>query len=351
MRSDYAFLKADHAMSSHRITAHFQGIWVPMVTPFRHGELDLDAAALLASELATSGVHGIVVCGTTGEAAMLSDTEQDALLATVLAAVGPHFPVVMGVAGSDTRAVVARVQRYHDQPLAGLLISAPSYVRPSQDGILRHFQAIAAATDHSIIVYNIPARTGVNIAPATLAALARDSHFVAVKESSGDLQQITELLLDTRLDVLCGDDALLLATLGMGGHGAMSAAAQIRPDLYAQLYMLIRDGQIGAAQALFKCLLPMIKLLFSEPNPGPVKAALALLGKIDNELRLPMTAMSEAGQIKLSLALEQLMAIPLWCPPHGHDVDPGHGGDGWLMQLVSPSSNIVPAQRDDRHHH
>ncbi|PLY48446.1 4-hydroxy-tetrahydrodipicolinate synthase [Janthinobacterium sp. ROICE36] len=335
----------EQAMSSSRITAHFQGIWVPMVTPFRDGELDLDAAQQLACELAASGVDGLVVCGTTGEAAMLSAAEHTMLLDSVLEAIGPRFPVVMGIGGSDTRSVVATVQRYHDHPLAGLLVSAPSYVRPSQDGIVRHFEAIAAATDQSIVLYNVPARTGVHIEPQTAALLARDSHFVAIKEAGGKLQQLGELLRDTRLDVLCGDDALLLASLSMGGHGAMSAAAQIRPDLYAQLYQLVRQGRHGAAGVLFKTMLPVIHLLFAEPNPGPVKAALAMQGKVRDELRLPMTPMSSAGQDKLAEALEPLMQLPLWTAS-----DRDAPREGCLLQLVS-ASNIMPAVRQDDHRH
>lgn len=335
----------EQAMSSSRITAHFQGIWVPMVTPFRDGdgEIDFDAAQQLASELAASGIDGLVVCGTTGEAAMLSATEQTMLLESVLEAIGPRFPVVMGVGGSDTRSVVATVQRYHDHPLAGLLVSAPSYVRPSQDGIVRHFQAIAAATDQSIVLYNVPARTGVNIEPQTAALLARDSHFVAIKEAGGKLQQLGELLLDTRLDVLCGDDALLLASLSMGGHGAMSAAAQIRPDLYAQLYHLVKQGRHGAAGALFKVMLPVIRLLFAEPNPGPVKAALSMQGKVRDELRLPMTPMSSAGQHKLAEALEPLMELPVWTAG-----DRDAPREGCLLQLIS-AANLMPAVRQDDH--
>ncbi|MEG2031264.1 MAG: 4-hydroxy-tetrahydrodipicolinate synthase [Janthinobacterium sp.] len=335
----------DQAMSSSRITTHFQGIWVPMVTPLRDGDIDFDAAQQLACELATSGIDGLVVCGTTGEAAMLSATEQTMLLDSVLEAVGPRFPVVMGIGGSDTRGVVAAVQRYNDHPLAGLLISAPAYVRPSQDGIARHFQAIAAATDQSIVLYNVPARTGVNIEPQTAALLARDSHFVAIKEAGGKLQQLGELLLETRLDVLCGDDALLLASLTMGGHGAMSAAAQVRPDLYAQLFDLVKSGRHGAASALFKTMLPVIRLLFAEPNPGPVKAALAMQGKVRDELRLPLTAMSPAGQAALAAALEPLMELPRWTPG-----DKEEARAGCLLQLVS-ATNIMPAVRQDDHRH
>lgn len=336
-------------MSCNRITAHFQGIWVPLVTPFRNGEVDLDCAARLALDLAGSGIHGLVVCGTTGEAATLSEREQDALLAAVLQAVGPNFPVVMGIGGSDTRAVVEKVQRYNDHPLAGLLISAPSYVRPSQHGIVQHFQAISAATDHSIIVYNIPARTGVNIAPATVAELAQDSRFVAIKEACGDLNQIAALLLTTRLDVLSGDDALLLPTLCLGGQGAISAAAHIRPDLYVQLYELVKSGHVGTARELFKAMLPMIRLLFSESNPGPVKAALALQGKIENTLRLPLTSMSSSGQERLAQALQRMMEIPPW-PSRPACPENRSGNDGWLMHLTS-SSIVVPAVRADQHRH
>ncbi|MET3133378.1 4-hydroxy-tetrahydrodipicolinate synthase [Oxalobacteraceae bacterium GrIS 1.11] len=333
----------DSALSSRRITAHFQGIWVPMVTPFRDGELDLDAATRLAGELAASGIAGLVVCGTTGEAAMLCEREQAALLAAVLQAVGPHFPVVMGVGGSDTRAVARRVESLNDQPLAGLLIAAPAYVRPSQQGILLHYQAISARTDHSIILYNVPARTGVNIEPATVAELSRDSRFVAIKEAGGNMPQITDLLLNTRLDVLSGDDALLLATLCLGGHGAISAAAHLRPDLYVQLHELVKEGRIAAAQELFKSLLPMIRLLFAEPNPGPLKAALALQGVLRDELRLPMTPMSAAGKASLAAALEQLMALPRW---------PGRAAEdarACLLQLVSPSASTRCRHDHQRH--
>ena len=313
-----SYLYDDTTLSSVRITPHFHGIWVPMVTPFRHGDVDLDHARRLARELADSGAHGIVLCGTTGEAATLSEFEQQSLLLVVLDEVGPSFPVVMGVGGNDTRALAQKIERYNDQPLAGLLISPPAYVRPSQQGIIEHYRALAAATDHSIILYNIPARSGVNMTPATVRELRRDSHFVAIKESAGEIRQLTDLLLDTGVDVLCGDDTLLLASLCLGGHGAISAAAHIRPDLYVQLYQLVRAGRIAEARTLFKALLPMITLLFSEPNPGPVKAALALLGKIDNELRLPMTPMSGAGMALLEQALERLMRLPQRTMPSTH---------------------------------
>jgi 4-hydroxy-tetrahydrodipicolinate synthase len=179
---------------------------------------------------------------------------------------------------------------------------------------------------------------------ATAALLARDSHFVAIKEAGGSLQQFAELLLETRLDVLCGDDALLLASLSMGGHGAMSAAAQVRPDLYAQLHHLVRQGRHGAAGALFKAMLPVIRLLFAEPNPAPVKAALAMQGKVREELRLPMTPMSaRPGRAGRRAGASDGAAR----------VDGRRQGrirEGCLLQLVS-AANIMPAVRQDDHRH
>ncbi|MFC5473152.1 4-hydroxy-tetrahydrodipicolinate synthase [Paraherbaspirillum soli] len=288
----------------------FDGIWVPLVTPFHNGRIDFLSTQRLVENLLQAGIHGLVACGTTGEAATLSDDEQTALLAAVLEAADGRCPVLMGLGGSDTRAVAARAAGLRDAALAGFLISAPSYVKPSQQGIRLHFQTIAAATDRPIVLYNIPGRTGVNIEPATMRALAADPHFVAVKESGGSVSQLTALINQTPLKVLSGDDSLLLTTLCLGGHGAISAAAHIRPDLYVQMFDLVRAGQLAHARAIFNALLPLIELLFSEPNPGPVKTALAIQGKIHEELRLPMTPMSSAGKEKMARALEQLAAIP-----------------------------------------
>ena len=288
----------------------FEGIWVPLVTPFRQGKLDLYSAQQLALNLSGAGIHGLVVCGTTGEAATLNEHEQDKLLCGVIEAVQNRCPVLMGVSGSDTRVVAERISHLNTLQPAGFLVSAPSYVRPSQEGIRLHFEAVAAAAQHPVVLYNIPSRTGVNIEPATVIALERQANIVAIKECGGSLAQTTELLHHSRLNILCGDDAALFSTLCLGAHGAISAAAHIRPDLFVRLFELLRAGQIERARTLFKQLLPVIQLLFSEPNPAPVKAALALQGHIQDELRLPMTPMSAVGRVKLARALDELMALP-----------------------------------------
>lgn len=292
----------------------FEGIWIPIVTPFRNGSVDLDAAQRLAVDFADSGVHGLVVCGTTGEAAALNEDEQAAMLCAVHEAVGSRCPVVMGIGGSDTRAAVEKAGRYNQYDVAGFLISPPSYVRPSQQGILLHFQAISAATDRPIILYNIPARTGVDIETETIMSLSADPHFVAIKNCGGNLSQLTDLINTTSLKVLCGDDALLFPTLCLGGHGAISAAAHIRPDLYVDIFDLVRSGKVKQARAVFNAMLPLIRILFSEPNPGPLKAALAMQGRIREELRLPMTPISRTGREKLASVMEQVMTLPVRSP-------------------------------------
>jgi 4-hydroxy-tetrahydrodipicolinate synthase len=288
----------------------FEGIWIPLVTPFKNGQVDLNTAQQLALSMLDAGVHGLVVCGTTGEAATLSEGEQSRLLAAILEVVQSTCPVLMGISGSDTRMLADKVSRLDRECPAGFLVSAPSYVRPSQEGIRLHFDAIANATDNAIVLYNIPSRTGVNIELNTVIALERHPNIIAIKECGGNLTQMAELINRSGLQVFCGDDAMLFHTLCLGGHGAISAAAHIRPDLFVQLFELTRAGDIASARALFNQLLPIIQLLFSEPNPAPVKAALAMLGQVQEELRVPMTPMSKPGRGKLSDALVTLMTLP-----------------------------------------
>lgn len=288
----------------------FEGIWVPLVTPFRRGKLDLYSTQQLALTLSGAGIHGLVVCGTTGEAATLNEYEQSKMLCAVLEAVQNRCPVAMGIGGSDTRAVAEKVARLNGHQPAGFLVSAPSYVRPSQEGIRRHFETIAEAAESPIILYNIPSRTGVNIDVDTVMALKQCPNIVAVKECGGNLAQMTELINRTELNVLCGDDAMLFNALCLGGHGAISAAAHIRPDLFVRLFDLARAGWFSQARILFNQLLPLIQQLFSEPNPAPVKAALSMQGYLQEELRLPMTLMSKQGKAKLNSVLEELMSVP-----------------------------------------
>nr|WP_315220264.1 4-hydroxy-tetrahydrodipicolinate synthase [uncultured Duganella sp.] len=289
-----------------------RGIWVPLATPLHHGEIDLTVLQNLADGLIAQGAHGLVVCGTTGEASQLDIDEQDAALAAVLEVAHKRCPVLMGIGGSDTFAAAGKALRFDDSGLAGYLVSTPAYVRPSQDGLVRHFETIADATAQPIVLYNVPARTGVNLELATARRLAVNPQFIGIKEAGGSLQQMTELVRRTPLSVLCGDDALLFAALCGGGHGAISAAAHIRVDLYVRLCDLVRAQRLTEARDLFDRLLPVIRLLFSEPNPAPLKAALSIQGRMGEELRLPMTPASTECKLGIAAALEELDDIPVY---------------------------------------
>lgn len=286
-----------------------RGIWVPLVTPMHHGEIDLSRLQVLADGLIGRGVHGLVVCGTTGEAPQLDLAEQSAALAAVLETAHKRCPVLLGIGGSDTYAAASRVLQFDDMELAGYLVSTPAYVRPSQEGLVRHFETIAESTERPIVLYNVPARTGVNLELATARRLAERPQFAAIKEAGGSLRQMADLVQHTPLAMLCGDDALLFSALCHGGHGAISASAHIRPDLYVRLYELVRAQRLDEARDLFARLLPMIRLLFSEPNPAPLKAALSMQGLMRDELRLPMTPTTAECKARLAAALETLEAI------------------------------------------
>ena len=186
-----------------------------------------------------------------------------------------------------------------------------SYIRPSQQGLILHFQALAEVTERPIILYDIPVRTGVELELSTVLTLAVNPQFVAIKKCGGHSLQVAELINQTSLNVLSGDDASLFTTLCLGGQGTISAAAHIRPDLFIQVFQLVQGGQIEQARTVFNALLPLIKLLFSEPNPSPVKAALALQGHIQEELWLPMLPMTTEGKNKLRVVLDQVMNIPV----------------------------------------
>jgi 4-hydroxy-tetrahydrodipicolinate synthase len=285
----------------------FTGIWIPIVTPFRDGRIDHEAAQRLVGDFARAGCAGIVVCGTTGEAGALSTQEKDDLLRTVREAAGTRLGVVMGLSGCDTAGLVAEARHFEDAPLDGWLVTAPYYVRPSQEGVRRHVEALADASAHPIVLYNIPHRTGVNMALDTVRRLCERPQVVAIKEcGSGDVAQLHDLLVHTPLKVLAGEDDMIFVAGCLGAHGAIAAAAHVRPDLYVRMRAAIADGRLDEARALHRRLSPMIRLLFAEPNPGPVKAALAMQGRIADELRLPMTPASASTRAALHAALAAL---------------------------------------------
>jgi 4-hydroxy-tetrahydrodipicolinate synthase len=283
----------------------FSGIWIPLITPFADGAVDHAALRALVRRYADADVAGIVALGTTGEPAALDAAEQDAVLATILeAAQDAPLPVVVGVSGNNTASMRERIQELNSLPIAGVLMAAPYYVRPSQAGIVSHFMALADASDKPVVLYDIPQRTGVRLELDTLLTLAGHPRIKAVKDCAGSLDTTLALIRDGRLQVLAGEDLQMFNTLCMGGSGAIAASAHVRTERFVALYRALAAGALDEARRIFHTLVPLIHALFAEPNPAPVKASLALQGLIRDELRLPMTRASEILAQRLA-ALER----------------------------------------------
>lgn len=267
--------------------SNFRGIWVALATPFLSGNVDHEALQRLVKKLLADGVRGLVVCGTTGEAAAMSKDEQLEVLDTVLQTARTD-QVIMGLSGNNLQEVLALQQKIQSRCIAGVLVPAPYYIRPSQQGIESFFQAVADAASVPVVVYDIPYRTGVRIERDTIRRIVQHSNIVAVKDCSGDIETTMALISDGHAQVLTGEDVHILTNLALGGAGAISASAHIRADLYVEMMLETDKGDMGAARALFYRLLPWIQQAFAEPNPAVVKAALSSQGLIANELREPM---------------------------------------------------------------
>ena len=271
----------------------FQGIWVPVVTPFHDGAIDFIGLHRLVSHLLEKHVAGIMLCTTTGEAASLSRQEQLAVLDAVLQWVPAHR-VVMGLAGNNQIELLQFQREVLQRPVAGLLVPAPSYIRPSQAGLEAFFRTVADASSAPIILYDIPYRTGATFEQATLLHIVAHERIVAIKDCGGNLGNTLALLASGKVDVLCGEDIQIFNALSLGASGAIAASAHVCTEQFVTLWQHVRDNQLAEARATFFQLLPWINTLFVEPNPAPVKAALALQGLISSELRAPMQPASAA---------------------------------------------------------
>lgn len=281
------------AAANHPAHPVFSGLWIALVTPFKDGAVDHPALATLTARLRAEGVSGFVACGSTGEAAALDKAEQLQVLETVLEA-ARGLPVVMGVSGYHQGQVLDRVQALARYPLAGLLVSAPHYIRPSQDGLLHWFRAIADASAVPVVLYDIPYRTGATLTTETLLALAAHPRIQAIKDCGGSSAKTQALIADGRLQVLTGEDAQIFNTLALGGSGAISACAHWQTAQFVELVGLLRGGDLPQARRAWQALQPWIEACFAEPNPAPLKAMLAHAGEMRNELRAPMMVASPA---------------------------------------------------------
>ncbi|MEG3135729.1 4-hydroxy-tetrahydrodipicolinate synthase [Rouxiella sp. T17] len=265
----------------------FSGIWVPLVTPFNQGNIDFSALTALCHYVMEQGVDGVVVCGTTGEAPMLSDEEQLQVLDAVLEII-PGEKVMMGLSGTHMPSVLAMQKAITARPIAGILLPAPYYIRPSQAALEVWFTELANSSNVPIVVYNVPYRSGIHLELATLRRLAKHPRIVAIKDCGGDSDLTYSLIADGELDVMSGEDGQILSTLCMGGTGAITASAHLFPARFVQLVKQVKEGDLAAARANFFQLMPMIRLMFSAPNPAAIKFALSLDGLMKNEVRAPL---------------------------------------------------------------
>jgi len=281
------------------------GVWIPIVTPLRAGRVDHGALAALAQRLAADGVAGLVVCATTGEAPLLSDAERVEVLGTIQAATS--LPLIMGAAGTTAGEVLRRADAAMAHAPAAFMVTAPPYLRPSQDALRAFFTTVADGLPAPLVVYDIPARTGVRLELDTLLALAAHPRVVALKDCGGRVEQTEALIADGRLQVLCGNDNEWFSTRCLGGAGAIAASAHLRTDLFVSFDAALARGDLVMGRALWRRLKPLTTGLFDEPSPAPLKAVLAAQGACANELRAPMTTASGALTQRL-LAL--LAALP-----------------------------------------
>lgn len=284
----------------------FTGSLVAIVTPFKNGKLDERALGDLIEWQITSGTHGIVPCGTTGESATLTHAEHDRVVAFTVEVVRRRVPVVAGTGSNSTEEAIALTKHAKAAGVDGALLITPYYNKPTQEGLFLHYKAVAEAVDLPLVVYNIPGRTGVNMMPATIARLTICPTVVAIKEGSGSVQQASEIiqLCGDRLTVLAGDDALTLPMMAVGGKGVITVTANLLPAKMAQLVNAFRDGRLEAARAMHYELYPLFTALFYETNPIPVKEALHLMGKIAPEIRLPLCPMGNENKAKLLAVLK-----------------------------------------------
>ncbi len=279
----------------------FSGSLVAIVTPFKRGKLDERALGELIEWQITSGTHGIVPCGTTGESATLTHAEHERVVAFTVEVVRGRVPVVAGTGSNSTEEAIALTKHAKAAGVDGALLITPYYNKPTQEGLFLHYKAIAEAVDLPLVLYNIPGRTGVNMMPTTIARLTACRTIVAVKEGSGAVQQASEIiqLCGDRLAVLAGDDALTLPVMAVGGKGVITVTANVLPGEMAELVNAFLSGRLEAARAMHYRLYPLFMALFYETNPIPVKEALHMMGKIESDIRLPLCPMGQDNKEKL----------------------------------------------------
>lgn len=290
-----------------RADCGFKGSIVAIATPFNDGGVDEAKLKELVEFQIKNGTSGIVPCGTTGESPTLSTAEHERVIEISIKAADKRVSIIAGTGSNSTEEAVSLTKHAADAGANAVLVVSPYYNRPTQKGLYLHFKEIAQSVDIPIILYNIAGRTGVNIEPTTIAQLARDcKNIIGVKEASGSLEQMSMIkqLCPEGFLLLSGDDVLTLPVLSIGGVGVISVVANIVPHAIAQLVETFNRGDLKKAQALHYKLLPLVKAMFLETNPIPVKTAMGLMGLCSGDLRLPLCTMAEENLAKLKKAMK-----------------------------------------------
>ncbi|MFQ5961571.1 MAG: 4-hydroxy-tetrahydrodipicolinate synthase, partial [Candidatus Methylomirabilales bacterium] len=284
----------------------FEGSMVAMVTPFRDGQVDEAKIGELVEFHVKNGTDAIIPCGTTGESPTLSHGEHKQVVEATIKAAAGRVPVIAGTGSNSTAEAIDFTQHAKKAGANGVLMVCPYYNKPTQTGLIAHYKAVAEAVDIPIILYNIPGRTGVNMLTETVATLADMPNIVGMKEASGSLEQMTEVIsvCGDRLTVVSGDDTLTLPLMAVGGKGVISVIANIIPKETAEMTRAALNGDWKRAKEIHLRIFPLCKAMFYETNPGPVKTAMQLLGRLNGELRLPLAPMSDANRDKLAKALK-----------------------------------------------
>jgi len=285
----------------------FKGSFVAIVTPFKDGKIDEKKLKELVEWHIAEGTNGFVPSGTTGESATLSHLEHEKVVEIVVKAVRKRVPVIAGAGSNSTAEAISLSRRAEELGADAVLSVSPYYNRPTPEGLIAHFTTIAKSVRIPMVLYNIPSRTGVNIAPDTMVLMVEKAkNIIGVKESAGSVDQATEIRckLGDKFLILSGDDSLTLPLMSVGASGVISVAANIVPQDVSRLCSLISEGKFGEARELHLKLFPLVKALFLETNPAPVKAAMKELGLIDEEyLRLPLVQVKDDTRAKIKAAI------------------------------------------------
>ncbi len=292
----------------------FNGAFTALVTPFDNGVIDEESYRKLIEWQIEEGIEGLVPCGTTGESATLSHAEHAQVIKICVDQVKGRVPVLAGAGSNSTKEAIELTRVAKQTKADGALLITPYYNKPTQEGLVAHFKAIAKEVPIPMILYNVPGRTSVNLLPETLARLSRDIPDVkGVKEATGNLSQVSEVLeyCGTDFIVLSGDDFTVLPTLALGGKGVISVVANIVPNKMSELCRSFRDNDLSKAQDLHFELAPLCRAMFLETNPAPAKTALGLMGRVKPELRLPMVRMQPNTEARLKDILGKAGLITL----------------------------------------